>query len=105
MTQIHLGELLRRLPDWSEAACLDADPEIFFPDSRRPVDDEDVQKALALCADCPVQKRCLDFALVNNTDGIWGGTTEEQRKGMTPSSNAAPALVRRPIYAHRRDSA
>jgi WhiB family redox-sensing transcriptional regulator len=34
-----------------------------------------------VCAECPVQADCLQFALATNQDsGIWGGTTEEDRR-------------------------
>lgn len=59
-----------------EAACHDADPEQFFSS------DEDKQSAaLALCAACPVRSECLEHALSTREPyGIWGGTTEHERK-------------------------
>jgi len=36
-----------------------------------------------VCGYCDVTKECLDFALRNRiTDGVWGGTTENERKEM-----------------------
>jgi WhiB family redox-sensing transcriptional regulator len=59
-----------------EAACRDFETDIFFPDS-----DEQAAPALAVCASCPVREQCLDFALTTNqSDGIWGGTTETERR-------------------------
>jgi len=58
------------------AACHDSDPELFFPASRM---DED--RALALCAICPVEGECLDYALESRERfGIWGGTTDKERR-------------------------
>lgn len=43
-------------------------------------DDEDqTAPAKLLCAGCPVRKRCLDYALVYEEFGIWGGATPEER--------------------------
>lgn len=41
---------------------------------------------LEMCRLCPVQIPCLDFALTTNqTEGIWGGTTPQDRDESTPS--------------------
>ncbi|GAA3878042.1 WhiB family transcriptional regulator [Streptomyces sedi] len=75
----------RRLGDhgWQEkAVCRTApeatrDRELFFPDAD---DDQRVAAAKALCARCPVQQLCLQTALeTGSRDGIWGGTTPEER--------------------------
>lgn len=60
----------------ADAACRNLDTEIFFPDS-----ESDAGPALEVCAVCPVRAECLDWAIVNRQhDGIWGGTTESERK-------------------------
>lgn len=38
------------------------------------------KRAKQLCATCLVKKRCLEYALVNNLQGIWGGTTDDERR-------------------------
>jgi WhiB family redox-sensing transcriptional regulator len=59
-----------------DAACHDADPDLFFA-----TDEERQSAALALCAACPVRTECLEHALENREPyGIWGGTTEHERK-------------------------
>jgi WhiB family transcriptional regulator, redox-sensing transcriptional regulator len=62
----------------TQAACRDATVEGFFSS------DDDAQKAaLELCAGCPVRSPCLRWALsVDEMHGIWGGTTEPQRRAM-----------------------
>lgn len=41
------------------------------------------QPGKAICADCPVAQECLDYALEQGfTTGIWGGTSEHERRGM-----------------------
>ena len=40
-------------------------------------------QAKLLCAQCPVQQECLDFAFEYEIeDGVWGGLSEEERKAM-----------------------
>jgi WhiB family redox-sensing transcriptional regulator len=58
-------------------ACRNAtDTETFFP-----VTPEETERALAICATCPVQRECLDYALeARERFGIWGGKTEKQRR-------------------------
>jgi WhiB family transcriptional regulator, redox-sensing transcriptional regulator len=64
----------------SAAACLSADPELFFPISHSGPALEQVADAKAICAACPVRRECLAFALqTEQTHGIWGGLTEQER--------------------------
>jgi WhiB family redox-sensing transcriptional regulator len=64
---------------WEEAgACRHEDPELFFPIS---INSPETDKALRICRRCPVQDQCLTAALTRRENyGIWGGTTEEQRR-------------------------
>ncbi len=42
-----------------------------------------VERAREICAACHVSEECLEFALeTNERTGIWGGTTEEERKSL-----------------------
>jgi WhiB family redox-sensing transcriptional regulator len=60
----------------SRAACRGVDPDIFYP-----VSDEDAEDAKAICGQCPVQERCLEWALTNRErEGVWGGATERERR-------------------------
>ena len=62
----------------ARGSCLDKDPETFFPGSHEPVD-----AALKVCSTCPVQGSCLAAALdAGDYDGVWGGTTPEERRAM-----------------------
>jgi WhiB family transcriptional regulator, redox-sensing transcriptional regulator len=66
---------------WKSAACQDADPELFFPVSSVGLSRKDVARAKAVCALCVVRQPCLQFALATHqTYGVWGGTTEEERR-------------------------
>jgi WhiB family transcriptional regulator, redox-sensing transcriptional regulator len=68
--------------EWREAgACLGADPDLFFPISQTGLALEQIVRAKAVCARCPVRLECLRFALeTRETNGIWGGTTPEERR-------------------------
>ena len=68
--------------DWRAAgACMHTDPDLFFPISANGRALEQIAKAKALCAGCPVRQECLDFAYKHNVmHGIWGGTTPEDRQ-------------------------
>jgi WhiB family redox-sensing transcriptional regulator len=67
--------------DWRAAgACLAADPELFFPLGAGTAAAPDTSRALRICDGCPVKRQCLEFAMqTNEAEGIWGGTTPEER--------------------------
>ncbi len=95
-------------PDFNEHGappCAESFPDAFFSEdpfdlghnySRgRYVYELEVKK---ICFECPYQRRCLEYALKNpELIGIWGGTTEYQRRrirrgekvniGLPPSRN------------------
>lgn len=62
---------------WQErAACRNEDAELFFC-----VEPESVRHALAVCAGCEVREACLAQAMAaRETFGVWGGTTETERR-------------------------
>lgn len=61
-----------------QAACLDHEPEVFFPPG--PAALEHIGEAKAICQGCPVVADCLRVALADPTlVGVWGGTSETQR--------------------------
>ncbi len=68
--------------DWRlTASCRDTDPDLFFPVGTTGPAIEQIDNARAVCHDCPSKKPCLEFALSTNQDsGIWGGTSEEERR-------------------------
>jgi len=68
--------------DWRlEAACRDADPELFFPGGdTKPAQ---VKTAKLICRGCRVNATCLSWALASGQEaGIWGGLTEDERRGL-----------------------
>lgn len=71
--------------EWTGAICRSRDPEIlarYYPERDTP--DHAVAAAVLGCRQfCPIQGACLQFALVNEEwFGIWGGTTERERRKM-----------------------
>jgi WhiB family redox-sensing transcriptional regulator len=64
------------------AGCRDSDPELFFPVSEVGPGARQVAEARAVCAGCPVQVECLAFALERDLVGVWGATTEDERRLM-----------------------
>lgn len=68
---------------WTDyAACHGVDPELFFPIGYvGPLLERQQVMAKEVCARCPVTRDCLDWALrAGEPDGIWGGTTPEERR-------------------------
>ena len=69
----------------ADAACRDADPAIFFVDHGG-----SAAEARTICAGCPVQTQCLDYALAaNERHRVWGGTIEKQRRTMSRQKGTA----------------
>lgn len=70
--------------DWSNhAACLNEDPELFFPIGESALAEAQIRDAQAVCASCPVRTPCLTFALNTNVSyGVWGGTEPKERARM-----------------------
>jgi WhiB family transcriptional regulator, redox-sensing transcriptional regulator len=65
----------------SAAACLSADPDLFFPISAKGPGEKQVARAKIICGGCRVRQQCLEFALAHDQlYGIWGGTTPEDRQ-------------------------
>lgn len=67
---------------WRErAACREVDPDLFFPIGTAGLTLVQIDEAKAVCARCPVREWCLQWALdVGQVEGIWGGTTESERR-------------------------
>jgi WhiB family redox-sensing transcriptional regulator len=76
------SELIRWVePVWMrDAACRDHPALSWFPEGnpKRP------REVVEVCARCSVRAECLDYALAlrysDDLDGIWAGTTVNQRR-------------------------
>jgi WhiB family transcriptional regulator, redox-sensing transcriptional regulator len=76
-----ISVLLDREPDslfdpilGEDLPCHTGDPDLFF--AERP---DDLERAKALCADCPAKAACLAAALARAEPwGVWGGEIFDQ---------------------------
>ncbi len=82
LSSAHLLSLTIASDEWRRnAACRDTDPDLFFPVGTTGPAIEQIENAKAVCKQCDAQADCLEFALATNQDsGIWGGTSEEERR-------------------------
>lgn len=91
--------------DWrDDANCQGTDLAIFFhPDGERGRERQDREaKASRVCRNCPVRAECLNEALTNNyTYGVWGGTTEQQRRRLKKIHSALDPEITAVIPAAR----
>ena len=77
---LDIQQLIRgNYEEWKQYGnCKDSDLDIFFSD-----DMHDVKIAKSICENCPVKDPCLAYAIRNRARGIWGGTSERQRRNMS----------------------
>ncbi|HEV2761220.1 MAG TPA: WhiB family transcriptional regulator [Acidimicrobiales bacterium] len=67
----------------AQARCLGSDPDLFFPLGGTGEPLAQAEAAKRICHECEVRNVCLQFALeTNQVTGVWGGTTEEERKSV-----------------------
>jgi WhiB family redox-sensing transcriptional regulator len=90
--------------DWRDDAVCKGKFHLFFaPRSERPqarVHRE--AQARRLCACCPVQPVCRQFARINREYGFWGGESEEERH-LAGYTVAAPIGVRARVARAERE--
>jgi WhiB family redox-sensing transcriptional regulator len=83
------GRLASTPSTWMEqGACAShADSDLWFPDGDR----QREAQAVTICRNqCPVRVECLSHALDNCIEsGVWGGTTEVERRQMPDGREVA----------------
>ena len=81
----------------SRGACQRADPELFFPIATgKDAAARQTAAAKAVCAPCAVRTNCLSYALQAMPEGIWGGTTWDERlKARAASARQARSAAQR----------
>jgi WhiB family redox-sensing transcriptional regulator len=70
--------------DWRQrGACLEEDPELFFPISESGPGEKQIEEAKAVCGRCPVLAECRVWVLDNPRlfeYGVFAGTTPDERR-------------------------
>ena len=67
-----------RVPiNFTDPLCSQVDTELFFP---KKGDYYTAQVAKKICRQCPHLQECLEWALVNERFGVWGGTNAKDRQ-------------------------
>jgi len=79
--------------DWRHRAeCRGLDGELFFPTGNTGPHKVQIEEAKKVCRRCPVEIRCLGWALTTGQDsGIWGGRTEDERRAIKRNRTPKPA--------------
>lgn len=76
------------IPREVEAVPCRKDPERMFPAVNAAGHEAAIAAAKAVCnagdggAPCPFRDPCLAYALANDVEGVWGGTTYAERRAM-----------------------
>ena len=78
--------------DWRDrAACLDEDPELFFPIGNTGPALLQIEEAKAVCRRCEVRDQYLAWALEAGQDhGGWGGLRGDERRAVKRRHAGAP---------------
>lgn len=74
----------------SKGLCRYADPRLFFPAYDAP---SSTAEPKAICARCPVQGECLEWAINHDEEGVWGGTSEADRRALKRRKSRPNCLV------------
>lgn len=63
---------------WSQEAACTPYPKLFGSDLTKST----IKAAKGICAMCPVKDLCFEWALANEAEGVFGGTTTSERKDL-----------------------
>lgn len=88
-----------------KAKCTSLPPAGFFPPNST-----DVRRAKMFCNGtdpeypqvCKVREQCLEYALVNHLFGVWGGTSERDRRKIRAARKAEVLKQQRILDARKR---
>lgn len=81
--------MAEQTPDWTDALCGQVDPELFFPNQagQANVVVNQIQVAKDICNQCHLLNECLAYAIKHKYEGIWGGTTVNERQALRRKLN------------------
>jgi len=67
----------------NSSACLDEDPELFFPIGNTGPALLQIEEAKVICRHCEVVETCLTWANEFGRDaGVWGGLSKDERRAL-----------------------
>ena len=77
--QVLLSMESKKIPDvFNQAACRGVNPDTF--QSEHP---SRIAAAKRVCASCLILSDCLNWAVENLEEGVWGGTTSRERQSLS----------------------
>jgi WhiB family redox-sensing transcriptional regulator len=74
----HLSKLSS--PNLPLAACVGVDPELFYAEDCINPDQEKIEQARQVCLECVERIACLSWGMHNETFGMWGAMTSNERR-------------------------
>lgn len=89
-----LAQTGRTTVDRSAPLACEADPDLFFPVGEDGPALRQMSRAKAVCFGCPQALACLVEGL-GEDDGIWGGTTPQERRDLRRRLGALRRHLRR----------
>lgn len=80
----HTEALSRMSLAWQDdALCGGLSSTVFFQECSGVEGTRNIEMVKKMCQRCAVRQQCLEYALANDERwGIWGGTTERERRRM-----------------------
>lgn len=75
-------------PQDADPPCRE-DPDLFFDETGNNSGRREV--AVSICRErCPHLDRCLAYAVTHQVTGVWGGTTDEERRAIRKERRIVP---------------
>lgn len=62
------------IPRWTDAACANPQGLTLFAN----LSEDTVPDARELCRTCPIQRTCLQWGVLYEDEGMWGGLTRDE---------------------------
>ena len=67
----------------NHAACLEEDPDLFFPIGSTGPALLQIEEAKTVCRHCQVSEPCRKWAIDQGQDsGVWGGLSDDERRAL-----------------------